>query len=121
MFFVMVTAPIIALWLCSNIQRVVPFENVQITSSLSQEKKLSELKFEEHITKICKIVNKKCNTHQLFANYMNLDKRKVLLKAFIESQCSYYQLITNLDVSFKNSQQESKQISRKSINSVFRF
>ena len=116
----MVTVPIIALWLSSNIQRVVPFENVQITSSLSQEKK-SELKFEEHISKICNIVNKKRNTHQLFANYMNLDKRKVLLKAFIESQCSYYQLITNLDVSFKNSQQESKQISRKSINSVFRF
>ena len=117
----MVTAPIIALWLCSNIQRVVPFENVQITSSLSQEKKLSVLKFEKHISKICNIVNKKRNTHQLFANCMNLDKRKVLLKAFIESQCSYYQLITNMDVSFKNSQQESKQISQKSINSVFGF
>ena len=45
--------------LSSNIERVVPFDNVQITSSLS-EKLLrvtfdSELKFEEHISKICNI------------------------------------------------------------------
>ena len=48
--------------LSSNIQRVVPFDNVQITSSLS-EKQLgitfdSQLKFEERISKISNIVNK---------------------------------------------------------------
>ena len=45
--------------LSSNTQRVVPFDNVQITSNLS-EKLLgvtfdSELRFEEHISKICNI------------------------------------------------------------------
>ena len=48
--------------LSSNIQRVVPFDNEKITSSLS-EKLLGitfylELKFEELISKICSIVNK---------------------------------------------------------------
>ena len=74
----------------SNIQRVVPFDNVQITSSLS-EKLLgitfdSELKFKENISKICNIVNKKLNVLHRTANHMSLDKRKMLLKAFIESQ-----------------------------------
>ena len=49
--------------LSSNISRVViPFDNVQITQSLS-EKLLEitfywELKFEEHISKVCNPVNK---------------------------------------------------------------
>ena len=83
--------------LSSNIQRVVPFDNVEITSSLSQ--KLlgitfdSELKFEEHISKICNIVNKKLNAVHRIVNHMSLDKRKMLLKAFIQSQFSYCPLI----------------------------
>ena len=49
--------------LISNMQWVVPFDDLQITLSLS-EKLLgttfdSELKFEMHISKICNIVNKK--------------------------------------------------------------
>ena len=49
--------------LSSNIQtRVVPFENAQITSSLTETllgiNFDSELTFEEHISKICNIVNK---------------------------------------------------------------
>ena len=65
-----------------------------ITSSLS--KKLhgitsdSEWKFEEHISKICNIVNKKLNALDRIANHINLDKQKMLLKGFIESQFSYY-------------------------------
>ena len=47
--------------LSSNIQRRVPFANVQITGSL-KEKRLGvtfdlELNFEEHISKICSTVN----------------------------------------------------------------
>ena len=49
--------------LCSNIQRVVPFDNVQIASSLSENLLRiifdSEIKFEEHISKIFSIVNNK--------------------------------------------------------------
>ena len=83
--------------LSSNIQRVVPFDNVQITSSLN-EKLIGitfdlKLKFEEHISKICNIVNKKLNALHRIANHMSLDKRKMLLTAFIESQFSYCLLI----------------------------
>ena len=83
--------------LTSNIQLVVPFDNVQITSSLS--KKLlgitfdSELKFEEHVSKVCNIVNKKLNDLHCIVNQMSLDKRKMLLNALIESQFSYCPLI----------------------------
>ena len=83
--------------LTSNIQLVVPFDNVQITSSLS--KKLlgitfdSELKFEEHVSKVCNIVNKKLNDLRCIVNQMSLDKRKMLLNALIESQFSYCPLI----------------------------
>ena len=48
--------------LSSNIQRRVPFSNVQIISSLRENifgiTFDSELKFEEHISRICNIVNK---------------------------------------------------------------
>ena len=83
--------------LSSNTEQVVPLDNIQITSSLS-EKLLgitfdSELKLEEHISKICNIVNKKLNVSHRIAYHMSLDKRKMLLKAFIESQFRYYPLI----------------------------
>ena len=83
--------------LSSNIQRFVPFDNVPVTSSLS-EKLIgitfdSELKFEEHISKICNIVNKKLNALHRTANHMSLDKRKMLLKVFIESLFGYCPLI----------------------------
>ena len=75
--------------LSSNTQLVAPFDIVEITSSLSQ--KLlgiifdSELKFEEHISKMCNKVNKKLNALHLIASHMDLDKPKILLKAFTES------------------------------------
>ena len=83
--------------LSSNIQQVAPFYNVQITSSLS-EKLLGitfdgELKVEDHISKICNIVNKKINAFHRIANHMSLDKRKMFLKAFIETQFIYGPLI----------------------------
>ena len=49
----------------------------------------SELKFEEHINKICYIVNKKLNALHHIGSHMSLDKRKILLRGFIESQFSY--------------------------------
>ena len=53
----------------------------------------SELKFEEHINKTCNIVNKKLNALHRIASHTSLDKRKMLLRAFIESQFSYCPLI----------------------------
>ena len=71
-------------------KQIIDNDNVQITSSLGE--KLpgitfdSELKFKENISKICNIVNKKLNVLHSIANHMSLDKRKMLLKVFIESQ-----------------------------------
>ena len=83
--------------LSSNTQREIRFVNASIASSPS-EKLLgitldSELKFEEHINKICNIVNKKLNALHRIGSHMSLDKRKMLLRAFIESQFSYCPLI----------------------------
>ena len=61
-----------------NTQKVVLFDNVHITSSLS-EKLLgvtfdSELRHEEHISKISNRVNKKINSLDLIFNCMSPDK-----------------------------------------------
>ena len=83
--------------LSSNTQREIRFANASIASSPS-EKLLgitldSELKFEEHVNKICNIVNKKLNALHCIGSHMSLDKQKMLLRAFIESQFSYCPLI----------------------------
>ena len=83
-----------------NTQRKIHFVNTSVASSLSE--KLfgitldSELKFEEHINKICKIVNKKLNALHRIGSHMSFDKRKMFLRAFIESQFSYCLLIRML-------------------------
>ena len=43
----------------------------------------SELKFEEHINKICNIVNKTLNALHRMVRRMSLDKRKMILRALI--------------------------------------
>ena len=53
----------------------------------------SELKFEEHINKICNIVNKKLDALHRIGNHISLGKRKMLLRAFIASQLNYFLLI----------------------------
>ena len=53
----------------------------------------SQTKFEEYINKIYNIVNKKLNALHRIGSHMSLDKRKILLRAFIESQFSYCPLI----------------------------
>ena len=89
--------------LSSNTQRKIRFANASIASSPS-EKLLeitldSELKFEEHINKICNIVIKKLNALHRIRSHMGLDKRKMLSRAFIEPRL----LLSNLDFSFNNS------------------
>ena len=65
-----------------NTQREIRFVNASSASSLN-EKLLgitldSELKFKEHINKICNIVNKKLNALHRIGSQMSLDKRKML-------------------------------------------
>ena len=81
----------------SNAHREIRFANTSIESSVS-EKLLgitlnSELKFDKHINKICNTVNKKLNALHPTGSHMSLDKQKMLLRAFIESQFSYCPLI----------------------------
>ena len=83
--------------LSSNTQREIGFANASIASSPSE--KLfgitldSELKFEDHINKICNRVKKKLNALHCIESHMSLDKQKMLLRDFIESQFSYCPLI----------------------------
>ena len=53
----------------------------------------SSLSFEGHITNLCKKASQKL---QAIVNYMDLPKKKVLMKAFITSQFSYCPLICML-------------------------
>ena len=60
-----------------------------LVESSSTEKLLgtqidSDLTFDEHISCICK-VGKKMNVLSRLVNYMSLDKRRMVMKAFIES------------------------------------
>ena len=53
----------------------------------------SDLKFEYHITELCLKVSKKLNALCRISNSMSLEKRRTLMKTFIESQFSYCPLI----------------------------
>ena len=83
--------------LSSNTQREIRFANASIASCPSKKSHRitldSELKFEKHINKICNIVNKKLNALHRIRSHMSLDKQKMFLRAFIESQFSYCPLI----------------------------
>ena len=73
------------------------FGGVLVESS-STEKLLriqidSDLTFDEYISSICNKVAKKINVLSRLVNYMSLDKRRMVMKAFIESQFNYCPLI----------------------------
>ena len=53
----------------------------------------SSLSFEGHITNLCKKASQKLHALARIVSYMDLPKRKVLMKAFITSQFSYCPLI----------------------------
>ena len=64
----------------------------------SEHKKLlgitfdNELKF-EHVNSLCKKASQKLHALSRVSHFMNEDKRRVLMKAFIESQFGYCQLV----------------------------
>ena len=83
--------------LSSKKPEIVSVDGISIAAS-SHEKLLgviidSELKFENHITEICLKVSKKINALCRISSFMSLEKRRTLMKAFIESQFNYCSLI----------------------------
>ena len=53
----------------------------------------SNLTFENHIRNICKKASQKLNALARMAPYMNIQKRRTIMKSFVTSQCSYCPLI----------------------------
>ena len=73
------------------------FGGVLVESS-STEKLLGiqinpDLTFDGHISSICNKISKKINVLSRLVNFMSLDKRLMVMKAFIESQFNYCPLI----------------------------
>ena len=53
----------------------------------------SELSFDQHISSICSKASKKLHVLGRIATFMTFNKRRALMKAFIESQFNYCALI----------------------------
>ena len=53
----------------------------------------SELSFDQHVSSICSKASKKLHALGRIASFMSFEKRRTLMKAFIESQFNYCPLI----------------------------
>ena len=76
---------------------IANINNVPIYNSLS-EKLLgvtidNSLKFDIHVTNLCKKASQKLNALSRISSYMGISKRKNLMKAFITSQFGYCPLV----------------------------
>ena len=54
---------------------------------------LQDLKFDDHVNSLCKKPCQKLNAFACLARYMNVEKRRIIMKAFIESQFGYCHLV----------------------------
>ena len=54
----------------------------------------SDLNFDKHISLVCNKVGKKTNVLNRLVNFISFDKRRVVMKAFIESQFNYCPLMS---------------------------
>ena len=52
-----------------------------------------DLKFDDHVNSLCKKACQKLNALARLAPYMNVEKRRIIMKAFIESQFGYCPLV----------------------------
>ena len=52
-----------------------------------------DLKFDDHVNRLSKKVWQKRNVLARLASYMNIEKRRIIIKAFIESQFEYCPLV----------------------------
>ena len=81
----------------TNALTSVNINGFQITSS-TKEKLLgikfdSKLSFEKHVSSLCKKTSKKLHALTRISNYMNLSKRKTLMKTFVISQFNHCPLV----------------------------
>ena len=53
----------------------------------------SNVTFENHINNICKRASQKLNALARVVHYMNMQKRRIIMKSFVTSQLGYYSLI----------------------------
>ena len=85
------------LLLSTKSSEVVSIDGMQITSSTAETLLGitidSELNFENHLSAICNKVSRKINALGRIANYMPLEKRRIVMKTFIQSQFNYCPLI----------------------------
>ena len=51
------------------------------------------LKFDDHVNSLCKKSCQKLNVRARIAPYMNVEKRRIIMKAFIESHFGYCPLV----------------------------
>ena len=78
---------------------------------------VSNLSFENHVTSYCKKTSHKLHALSRISYYMNLNKRRILMKAFIISPFSYCPLIWMFDsVNLKN---EINKIHERALRLVF--
>ena len=52
-----------------------------------------ELKFDDHVNRLCKKASLKLNVLARIAPFMNVSKKRIIMKSFIESQFGYCPLI----------------------------
>ena len=85
------------LLLSTKSPEVVSIDGMQITSTTAETLLGitidSELNFKNHLSAICNKVSRKNNALGRIANYMPLEKRRIVMEAFIESQFNYCPLI----------------------------
>ena len=85
------------LLLATNVPASVNINSYNIKNS-SEEKLLgtkidNKLSFESHVSSICKKASQKLHTLTRIANYMDLSKRRTLMKTFVISQFNYCPLV----------------------------
>ena len=100
---------------------IVSVDGSPLTAS-SHEKLLgiiidSKLKSENHITELCLKVSKKINAVCRISSFMSLEKRRALMKAFIESQFNHCPLIWMLD--FRTLNNKINRIHERALRTVY--
>ena len=77
--------------------QVVSIDGIQITSSTAETLLCitidSELNYKNHLSGICNKVRTKIYFLGQIANYVSLEKRRIMMNTFIESQFNYCPLI----------------------------
>ena len=78
---------------CGNLRATAKIDNNYIESEEEQMLLVvtidSKLTFENHISNICKRASQKLNSLARVAPYMDVQKRRIIMKSFVTSQFGY--------------------------------